>query len=54
MSCSIRLSDFAVKQFEVGFARLQSVMTYFTSKRQTKCMDDVFAAQAAGVRSAML
>jgi len=23
------------------------------SKRQTKCMDDVFAAQAAGVRSAM-
>jgi hypothetical protein len=22
-------------------------------KRQTKCMDDVFAAQAAGVRSAM-
>jgi hypothetical protein len=25
----------------------------FVCKRQTKCMDDVFAAQAAGVRSAM-
>ena len=26
---------------------------FINCKRQTKCMDDVFAAQAAGVRSAI-
>ena len=33
--------------YEAGLARVEE------RKRQTKCMDDVFAAQAAGVRSAM-
>ncbi len=32
----------------------KSLGVLLNSKRQTKCMDDFFAAQAAGVRSAML